>query len=116
MLISGQSLCSGCGSDVMLCERRSMLTNVTRVPWAMASWVALTPADVMVIVLGLPGDGDEGEPLPHESSGSRTRSGQSLRTPDYRIRLRSLQTIYRATAGQAFRASRIAHRRPATEP
>ena len=31
-LISGQSVCSGCGSDSMSCGRLSLFTKVTRVP------------------------------------------------------------------------------------
>ncbi len=31
-LISGQSVCSGCGSDSMSCGRLSLLMNVTREP------------------------------------------------------------------------------------
>ena len=42
---------SGCGSDVMLCERESLLMNMTRVPSAIWIFLGLAPLDVMVIVL-----------------------------------------------------------------
>ncbi len=81
MLISGQSVCSGCGSDVMLCERVSLLTNVTRAPGVTLVCVALTPADVivMVVVVVPPPDGVDGAP-PHAASAIRSGSGRSLLT------------------------------------
>ncbi len=82
LLISGQSLCSGCGSDVILCARESLFTNSTRVPGEMVSCVTLTPADVMVTVLeGLPPpDGEDGDPPPHAAIGNNTSKGRSRRT------------------------------------
>ena len=85
LLISGQSVCSGCGSDVMLCDRESLFTNRTRVPGEMVSCVVLTPADVIVMVVVLPVpppvDGVDGDPPPHATRGRSTRSGRSMRTP-----------------------------------
>ena len=69
----------------MLCERASLLTNVTRVPAGTDTSVELTPADVMVIVAAL-SDGEEGEPPPHAPSTISADSGRSLRTADYRMR------------------------------
>src|SRR5436190_8597160 len=85
VLISGQSVCAGCGSDVMLCARESLLTNRTRVPGEMVHCVALTPAAVMVMVVDVPppppGDGDGGDPPPQAARGMTISAGSSLRTP-----------------------------------
>lgn len=51
VLISGQSVCSGCGSDDICRLRVSLLTKSTRVPGETVSMAGLTPADVMVIVM-----------------------------------------------------------------
>src|SRR6476659_7936637 len=58
-LISGHWSCSGWGSEVMLCDRVSLLTNSTRVPGAIVSDVGLAPVAVIVIVR-LAADGSEG--------------------------------------------------------
>ena len=50
-VMSGQSVCSGCGSDDMSCGGESLLTNVTREPTATVMSRGDTPADVMVIVV-----------------------------------------------------------------
>src|SRR5712691_9669107 len=64
----GQSVCSGCGSDTMLCVRLSLLTNVTWVPAFTVSVFGLTVLFVIVIVVPPPGVGSgEGDvllPLP----------------------------------------------------
>src|SRR5579862_3067990 len=49
-LMSGQSVCSGCGSDSMSCESLSLLMNVTRLPWTMVTIFGDTPLDVIVNV------------------------------------------------------------------
>src|SRR5690349_18787919 len=49
-LISGQSVCSGCGFEFMSCGRLSLLTNVTREPAATVMVFGETPAAVIVIV------------------------------------------------------------------
>ena len=80
MLISGQSLCSGCGSDVMLWERVSLFTNITRDPGDTVTWLTLTPAEVIVIVVDASPEGPEGEPPPpHAAIMTRAKNG-SLRT------------------------------------
>jgi len=44
-------VCSGCGFDAMLCERESLLTNVTCVPGLTVRVFGLTPLEVIVIVV-----------------------------------------------------------------
>ena len=44
-------MCSGCGFDATLCERLSLLTNVTRVPGLTVRFFGLTPLEVIVIVV-----------------------------------------------------------------
>src|SRR5262245_27304913 len=70
-LISGQSVCSGCGFEFMSCGRLSLLTNVTREPAATVTALGDTRADVIVIVAAPvppPPDGAVGLslPPPHE--------------------------------------------------
>src|SRR3954463_11117388 len=68
---SGQSPCSGWGSDVMLCARPSLLTKRTRVPVLTVSVTGLAPADVIVIVVASdPPDGALGVPPPHDAAGT----------------------------------------------
>src|SRR4051794_20271268 len=83
LLISGQSVCFGCGSDVMLWGRESLFTNSTRVPAATFNCVVLTPADVIVMVeaaLPPPVDGVDGDPPPQAMRGRRMETGNNLRT------------------------------------
>src|SRR4030095_5415062 len=49
-LISGQSVCCGCGSEFISCGRLSLLTNVTRDPGATVTFFGDTPLAVIVIV------------------------------------------------------------------
>src|SRR5690242_15463798 len=56
-LISGQSLCSGWGSDVMSRRRFPLLTKRTRVPGGTVNSFGLTPFEVIVKVNGLLGEG-----------------------------------------------------------
>src|ERR1700686_2410558 len=76
-LISGQSVCSGCGSEYISCTRESLLTKVTWAPRATVMFLGLTALFAIVIVGGSappPGDGvgdGEGllpEPPPHAAS------------------------------------------------
>src|SRR5262249_33907445 len=53
-LISGRSVCWGCGSEFMSCGRLSLLTNVTREPAATVTALGETPAAVIVIVAAVP--------------------------------------------------------------
>lgn len=58
-MIGGQSVCSGCGSDVISCCWLWLFTNSTRVPGGTTSSDGLTePAAVMVTRNALSGIGD----------------------------------------------------------
>src|SRR5579864_2827568 len=76
-LISGQSVCSGWGSEYISCGRESLLTKVTWLPLATVMFLGLTASLAIVIVGGMPpppGDGvGDGEgllldPPPHAAS------------------------------------------------
>jgi hypothetical protein len=54
--------------------------NVTRVPGEIVICAALTPADVMVMAIVGPGDGEDGDPPPQAASGNRIRTGSNGRT------------------------------------
>ena len=80
-LIEGQFVCVGCGSDVISCERESLLMNVTLCPVETDTWVGpTTPFEPMVIVAplgpGLPPDGAVGDPPPASPLSDRT--GRSI--------------------------------------
>ena len=64
----------------MLCGRLSLFTNSTRVPGETVICAALTPDDVMVMVVVAPGDGVDGEP-PHAAADTSARAGSNRRTP-----------------------------------
>src|SRR5438067_1536113 len=70
--MGGQSVCAGCGSELILCERESLLTKVTTSPTLMVTLFGFTPAEVIVIVAPtgpVPDEGDVGElPPPHAGS------------------------------------------------
>src|SRR5262249_40928006 len=73
--MGGQSVCSGCGSDAMLCGLVSLLTNSTREPCDRFTCVGLTPDDEIVMVVSPPGgfEGDDGlPPPPHAPTTTRT--------------------------------------------
>ena len=53
---SGQSVCSGCGSEFIWCDRLSLFTNCTWLPRATVTVFGLTPLLVMVMTVA-PGDG-----------------------------------------------------------
>src|SRR5215831_17921295 len=63
-LISGQSVCSGCGSDAMLCGRVSLLTNRTWLPRGTTTFFGDTALFAMVIVAAAFGLGELLELLP----------------------------------------------------
>ena len=72
-LISGQSVCSGCGFEYISCVRESLLTKVTWLPLAIVMFRGLTALFAIVIVAVSPGDGvgdGDGvlEPPPHAGS------------------------------------------------
>ena len=81
---SGQSLCSGCGSDAIQCGRESLFTNRTREPSATSMFLGLAPEAVMVMTLVLTGgpgsEGPAGESPPQEISVPATMAAQTTET------------------------------------
>src|SRR5262245_7786895 len=64
LLISGQSVCSGCGSEKMSGLKELLLTKSTRVTGETCRLLGLTPVDVIVIVepgtgVGVGSDGSD---------------------------------------------------------
>src|SRR5512140_3166833 len=83
VLISGQSECSGCGSDVMLCDRLSPFTNSTRDPGLTVTCAGFGPDDVIVTVALLPPvppDGADGELPPQAVSAATAAPARRYRT------------------------------------
>src|SRR6266478_5090166 len=67
-LISGQSVCSGCGFENISCVRESLLTKVTWLPLAIVMLRGLT-ALLAIVIVPPPGDGvGDGEGLLLEQS------------------------------------------------
>src|SRR5512144_1099537 len=72
---AGQSVCTGCGSEAMLCDLVSLLTKVTACPTLTVTLLFVTPLAAIVIVAptgGAPlplGVGEVGElPPPHATA------------------------------------------------
>src|SRR5262245_3157503 len=74
--MTGQSLWSGWGSEVMLCGRESLLMKSTRVPSAICTFRGLTPAEVIVMVLVATGGPDGVVGLLPQAASTRTMSSR----------------------------------------
>src|SRR5215475_2865691 len=82
-LISGQSVCSGCGSDAMSCGRVSLLTNRTWLPRGTTTFFGVTALFAMVIVAAAVGLGElvDPPPLPQDAVARMPAADHAARSP-----------------------------------
>src|SRR5580765_2408772 len=91
LLISVQSVCSGCGSESISWVLESPLTKRTRVPCGTLSCLGLTPEEVMVMVMAgsdvLVELGPEGELPPPQDDDRNKAAVASHQTLRLRFRI-----------------------------